>query len=85
MGIRCVTGHDDLLLITGDGVVIRMGMEDIRICGRASQGVRLIRVEGDARVISMTCTAKDDELSSEPGTDGGEETPSEAAEKTAEE
>ena len=85
VGIRCVTGHDDLLLITGDGVVIRMGMEDIRICGRASQGVRLIRVEGEEKVISMTCTAKDDELAPEPGADGGEETPSEAAEKTAEE
>ena len=45
----------------------------------------LTMVEGEEKVISMTCTAKDDELAPEPGTDGGEETPSEAAEKTAEE
>ena len=60
VGIRCVTLNDDLLLINDAGVVIRMGMEDIRICGRNSQGVRLIRMDEDMKVISMTCTAKDD-------------------------
>ena len=85
IGARLCSGDDDLLLINDGGVVIRMGMEDIRVCGRSSQGVRLIRMDEDMKVISMTCTAKDDELAPEPGTDGGEETPSEAAEKTAEE
>ena len=69
MGIRCVTMNDDLLIINDAGVVIRMGMEDIRICGRNSQGVRLIRMDEDMKVISMTCTAKDDELGVEPGTE----------------
>ncbi len=68
VGIRCVTMNDDLLIINDAGVVIRMGMEDIRICGRNSQGVRLIRMDEDMKVISMTCTAKDDELGVEPGT-----------------
>ena len=61
--------NDDLLLINDGGVVIRMGMEDIRVCGRSSQGVRLIRMDEDMKVISMTCTAKDDELAAEPGTE----------------
>ena len=69
VGIRCVTMDDDLLLINDGGVVIRMGMEDIRVCGRSSQGVRLIRMDEDMKVISMTCTAKDDELAAEPGTE----------------
>ena len=69
VGIRCVTMNDDLLLINDGGVVIRMGMEDIRVCGRSSQGVRLIRMDEDMKVISMTCTAKDDELADEPGTE----------------
>ena len=55
VGIRCVTMNDDLLIINDAGVVIRMGMEDIRICGRNSQGVRLIRMDEDMKVISMTC------------------------------
>jgi len=73
VGIRCVTMNDDLLIINDAGVVIRMGMEDIRICGRNSQGVRLIRMDEDMKVISMTCTAKDDELASEPGSEQAEE------------
>ena len=73
VGIRCVTTDDDLLLINDGGVVIRMSIEDIRVCGRASQGVRLIRMDGDTRVISMTCTARDDELSDEPGAAPAEE------------
>ena len=79
VGIRCVTMNDDLLLINDAGVVIRMGMEDIRICGRNSQGVRLIRMDEDMKVISMTCTAKDDELGTEPGTE-----PAQQAEATEE-
>ena len=81
VGIRCVTLNDDLLLINDAGVVIRMGMEDIRICGRNSQGVRLIRMDEDMKVISMTCTAKDDELGVEPGT----ERPAEEAEEAGSE
>ena len=80
VGIRCVTMNDDLLIINDAGVVIRMGMEDIRICGRNSQGVRLIRMDEDMKVISMTCTAKDDELGVEPGTVA----PAEEAEATEE-
>ncbi|MBR6574017.1 MAG: DNA gyrase subunit A [Clostridia bacterium] len=80
VGIRCVTMNDDLLIINDAGVVIRMGMEDIRICGRNSQGVRLIRMDEDMKVISMTCTAKDDELGVEPGTAA----PAEEAEATEE-
>ena len=79
VGIRCVTMNDDLLIINDAGVVIRMGVEDIRVCGRNSQGVRLIRMDEDMKVISMTCTAKDDELASEPGTE-----PAEQAETTEE-
>ena len=75
VGIRCVTMNDDLLIINDAGVVIRMGMEDIRICGRNSQGVRLIRMDEDMKVISMTCTAKDDELGVEPGTERPAEEP----------
>ena len=83
VGIRCVTMNDDLLIINDAGVVIRMGMEDIRVCGRNSQGVRLIRMDEDMKVISMTCTAKDDELGVEPGTERpeDEDEPAEATEE----
>ena len=62
VGVRCVTEEEDLLLINDGGVVIRIPVQGIRICGRSSQGVRLIRMDEETSVISMTCTARDDEL-----------------------
>ena len=70
VGVRCVTEEEDLLLINGGGVVIRIPVQGIRICGRSSQGVRLIRMDEETSVISMTCTARDDDL--EPGSAGTE-------------
>lgn len=80
VGIRCVTEQEDLLLINDSGVVIRIPVQGIRICGRSSQGVKLIRMDEDTRLISMTCTARDDEIGEEPGIDLQEEVPEETAE-----
>ena len=74
VGVRCVTEEEDLLLINDGGVVIRIPVQGIRICGRSSQGVRLIRMDEETRVISMTCTARDDELES-PHSAGAAGTP----------
>ena len=52
-GIRCVTENDQVLLVTEQGIVIRTRVEEIRSAGRATQGVRVIRLgEGD-RVVSV--------------------------------
>lgn len=80
VGIRCVTEQEDLLLINDSGVVIRIPVEGIRICGRSSQGVKLIRMDEETKLISMTCTARDDEIGEEPGIDLQEEVPEETAE-----
>ncbi|MBQ8537550.1 MAG: DNA gyrase subunit A, partial [Clostridia bacterium] len=48
-----VQGHEDLLLITDDGTIIRTRVEDIRLCGRTSQGVRLMRVADGAQVVGV--------------------------------
>ena len=44
---------DELLLITQQGMIIRMQTNDVRAIGRATQGVRLIDVEGDDKVVSI--------------------------------
>lgn len=80
VGIRCVTEQEDLLLINDSGVVIRIPVQGIRICGRSSQGVKLIRMDEETKLISMTCTARDDEIGEEPGIDLQEEVPEETAE-----
>ena len=48
-----VKGDEDLLLITDDGTVIRTRVEEIRLCGRTSQGVRLMRVAEGSQVVGV--------------------------------
>ena len=49
VAIKSVTDTDDLMITTRRGVIIRIKVEDLRIMGRATQGVRVIRLnEGEA-------------------------------------
>ena len=62
VGIKVVDGNEDLLLVTQSGTLIRTHVDNIRIAGRSTQGVIVMRFkeEGD-RVISMALTDRDDE------------------------
>jgi DNA gyrase subunit A len=53
VGIAYVEEGDELLLITQQGMIIRMPANDVRAIGRATQGVRLIEIEGEDRVVSV--------------------------------
>ena len=75
-GIRVIGEDEDLLLITSDGQIIRMGVADIRICGRASQGVILMR--SDSEVIDIASVAREDDE------EDGEAEPEETAELSEE-
>ena len=49
IAIKNVTDNDDLMIINKSGVLIRLGVAELRVVGRATQGVRLINIrEGDA-------------------------------------
>ncbi len=49
IAIKGVADNDDLMIINRSGIIIRMAVSDLRIMGRATQGVRLIKInEGDA-------------------------------------
>jgi len=66
IAIKDVTDNDDIMIINKSGVIIRMAVSDLRIIGRATQGVRLIKIdEGDA----IAAVAKADV---EVGTENGE-------------
>jgi len=45
IAIKNVFDKDQLMIINKSGITIRMGMEDVRVMGRATQGVRLIKIE----------------------------------------
>ena len=70
IAVRCVNFDDDLLVMTSEGVVIRMAAGSIRICGRASQGVILVKVGAGGSVIDVALTGKDDETAAEEADSG---------------
>ena len=60
-GIKVVDEEDDIIMISSDGIVIRMRACDISMMGRYSRGVRLMRLTGDNKVVTFTRTEHDDE------------------------
>jgi len=61
IGIAQVTDEDELMLITQQGKILRMASKDIRTIGRATQGVKLIDIEGEDRAVSIARLAEKDE------------------------
>ena len=53
IAIKEVTNFDQLMIINKSGIAIRMGMEDVRVMGRATQGVRLIRIEDGDEIAAV--------------------------------
>ena len=77
--MKLITGEEDLLLVSDDGIIIRTDAGSVPVYGRAAQGVRIMRVSEGSRVISIACTEKEEEA------EENEETATEtAAEEKAE-
>jgi len=53
VAIKNVNDNDDLMIINKSGIAIRMAVEDLRIMGRATQGVRLIKVREDDAIAAV--------------------------------
>lgn len=53
VAIKNVTNDDDLMIINKSGVAIRMAVADIKVIGRATQGVRLIKLNGDDEIAGV--------------------------------
>ena len=71
-----VNEEEDILLITDDGTIIRARAADIRICGRSTQGVKLMRLAEGSQVVAV-CRAEPEE---EPEEEAKEETEAETGE-----
>jgi len=61
VAIKDVTDNDDLMIINKSGIVIRIGVSDLRVMGRATQGVRLITFKGDDAIASITKVEHEEE------------------------
>jgi DNA gyrase subunit A len=88
VGVAQVHDDDELMVITQQGKILRMASGGIRTIGRATQGVRLIDIEGDDRTVSIARLAEQDEdaangTASESPTDAGDTAPPRAVDPDA--
>jgi len=61
VSIKNVTDEDDLMIINKSGIAIRMAVDDLRVMGRATQGVKLINLKGKDSIAAVAKVMKDDE------------------------
>ncbi|MCR4862354.1 MAG: DNA gyrase subunit A [Ruminococcus sp.] len=64
-GIKIVDEADDIILVSSDGIIIRILASDIRIMGRIAKGVRVMRVNEGANVVAFTRAEHDDNAETE--------------------
>jgi len=60
IGMLAVTDADDLIMISEGGIVVRIAVKDIRSMGRATQGVRFIRLEEGDKLVSVARVIKEE-------------------------
>lgn len=61
VAIKGVTDEDDLMIINKSGIVIRIGVESLRVMGRATQGVKLITLKDADEIASVTKVERQEE------------------------
>lgn len=61
VAIKNVSDNDDLMIINKSGIAIRMAVEDLRVMGRATQGVRLIKVREDDSIAAVAKVMHDED------------------------
>lgn len=75
VGMNAVDDSNDIITITDDGILIRMHSDEISTFGRQTQGVRIMRLADDVKVVSMALTSReeDEEEQSEETTEKTEQ------------
>lgn len=69
VAIKDVSDEDDLVIINKSGITIRLAVQELRIMGRATQGVKLIRLNKDDEISSITKVKREEESESIEGTE----------------
>lgn len=72
VAIKNVTDADDLMIINKSGIVIRIAVSELRVMGRATQGVRLITLKGNDEIASVAKIDHEDEEEENEGLVNGE-------------
>ena len=76
VAIKNVTDEDDLMIINKSGITIRMAVSDLRVMGRATQGVKLINIKDSDSIaaVAKVMHEEEEELIENEGTDFEDET-----------
>ena len=77
IAIKNVTENDDLMIIEKSGLTIRMAVSDIRVAGRATQGVKLINIKDGDSIAAVSTVEKSNEDEQDKVSDGTSEVPQE--------
>ncbi len=84
--IKVVDLTDDIILISADGIIIRIEASSIRVCARPSKGVRVMRIQGDEnRVVTLSRAPHETEEDSGEESEEGTEAPSQQETEPTEE
>ena len=59
--LKSVSDNDDLMIINKSGIAIRMQVEDLRVMGRATQGVKLINLKGTSEIAAVARVPRNDD------------------------
>ncbi len=85
IGIRTLGPDDDVILISADGVIIRIRANDLRVMGRTASGVHVMRLGENDRVVTFSRTPHDEEEKTEEVESVSEEEVAKSLEEDAEE
>jgi len=69
IAIKAVMDKDDLMIINKSGIIIRLAVADLRVIGRATQGVRLINLKATDEIAAVTKVDREEEVIGEDSTD----------------
>jgi DNA gyrase subunit A len=86
VALKAVKDEDDIMIMTAKGIVIRTGLEEIREIGRNTQGVRLIKLEENDKVVAVERVVKEEkEDLAEPSSPQEQQEQQQQEEETVEE
>lgn len=60
IGAMVVEDEDEVFLINSDGIIIRIRAKEVSVLGRATQGVKIMKAEGDTKIVAMAKAIKED-------------------------
>jgi DNA gyrase subunit A len=65
---KMIQPGDDLMIVTAKGIIIRQQADGISVLGRAAQGMTLVRIDGEDRVVAVGRVIREEPTENEPET-----------------